>query len=250
MLLATRDYPWDIKIKEFQSSIIKSKKIKKMTKLIITILLTFVSIYANAQLRGSGKTITKTYDYKNFEKLSIQDLDGKIEVEVGKEFSISVTIDDNLFSLLRLEENVSKNELKLFFKNNANNKRYIENTNIQIKITLPKLLELHHSGNSNLIVSKLSGNNFKLENSGNGTTKIFGVIDALEITNKGNGNTHAEALISKNATINCTGNGNVYVNVTHQLKAIARGNCTVFNRGKAQFNSQSSKSGNARLVNQ
>ena len=70
-----------------------------MTKLIIAIVLTLTSTFANAQLKGSGKAITKTYDYKNFDKLSFQDLDGKIEVEVGKEFSISVTIDDNLDKL-------------------------------------------------------------------------------------------------------------------------------------------------------
>jgi len=37
-----------------------------MTKLIIAIVLTFTSIAANAQLKGSGKIITKNYDFKNF----------------------------------------------------------------------------------------------------------------------------------------------------------------------------------------
>jgi hypothetical protein len=220
-----------------------------MTKLIIAIVLTISSTFANAQLKGSGKTITKTYNYKNFDKISFENLDGNIEVEVGKEFSISVTIDDNLFPLLSFEENNSKNELKIFFKNNANNKRYIEDTNFKIRITMPKMIELSHSGNSYLIVSNLSGNNFKLENSGNGTTKISGSIDTLEIINKGNGNTKAEDLLSKNAKVKCSGNGNVYLTVSNNLTAMATGNCTVFNFGKAQFNSQSSKSGNARLIN-
>lgn len=221
-----------------------------MTKLIIAIVLTLTSAFANAQLKGSGKTIAKNYDYKNFDKLSFQDLDGKIEVEVGKEFSISVTIDDNLLQLLGFEENNSKNELKLFFKNNANNKKYIEDTNIKIKISMPKLLELNHSGNSNLVISNLFGTNFKLENSGNGTAKIYGSVDTLEIINKGNGNTKAEELLSKNAKINCSGNGNVSVTVSNDLTARATGNCSVFNLGNVQFNSKSTKSGNARLINQ
>ncbi len=221
-----------------------------MKTILITIAIILFSLFANAQLKGSGKTITKTYDYKNFDKLSFQDLDGKIEVEIGKEFSISVTIDDNLFPLLSFEENNSKNELQLFFKNNVNNKKYIEDTNIKIKIRLPKLLEVDHSGNSTLVITNLSGTNFKLENSGNGTTKISGSINTLEVINKGNGNTKAEKLLSKNAVVKCSGNGNVYVNVSNNCTAKATGNCTVFNYGKAQFDSQSTKSGNARLINQ
>ena len=227
-----------------------NKKTITMIKLILAILMAFVSTFANAQLRGSGKTITKTYDYQNFDKLSFQDLDGSIEVEVGKEYSISVTIDDNLFPLLSFEENKVKKELKLFFKGNANNKKYIEDTKIRIKITTPRLVQVNHSGNSALVITNLIGTNFKLDNSGNGTTKISGSIDSLEVINRGNGNTKAEQLLSKNAVINCSGNGNVYVTVSTNLTAKARGNCSVFNYGKAQFDAQSSKSGNARLLNQ
>lgn len=90
-----------------------------MTKLIIAIVLTLSSTFANAQLKGSGKIITKNFDYKNFDKLTLEDLDGKIDVEIGKNWSISVTIDVNLENLLSFSENVSENESKinLNFKN-------------------------------------------------------------------------------------------------------------------------------------
>ena len=220
-----------------------------MTKLIIAIVLTLTSIIANAQLKGSGKTVTKNYDYKNFTQLSLQDLDGKIEVEIGKEFSVSVTIDDNLLPLLAFEENNSKNELKIFFKNNTNNRKYIENTKIKIKITMPKIEAIIHSGNSSLFISNLIGTNFKLENSGNGTAIISGSVEKLEVINKGNGNTKAKELIAKNAKIKCSGNGNIYVNVSNELTVKASGNCSVVNYGKAKFDSESSKSGNAELKN-
>ncbi|MEC4004198.1 DUF2807 domain-containing protein [Flavobacterium sp. SUN052] len=220
-----------------------------MTKLIFAIALTLASIFANAQLKGSGKTVTKSYEFKNFDKLSFQDLDGKIEVEIGKEFSISITIDDNLVPLLSFEETSSENELKIFFKNNTNNNKYIEDTNVKIKITMPKILEIKHSGNSSLIVKNLYGTNFKLENSGNGTATIFGSIDKLEVINKGNGNTKAKELIAKTAIIKCSGNGNVYTNTSDELTAKASGNSSIVNYGKAEFNAQSSKSGNAELRN-
>jgi hypothetical protein len=37
-----------------------------------TIVLTLISTFAQAQLKGSGITITKNYDYTNFDKLSLQ----------------------------------------------------------------------------------------------------------------------------------------------------------------------------------
>ena len=58
-----------------------------------------------AQVRGSGKIISRTYDYKNFDKVSLTDLSGKIEIEIGKPFSIRADIDDNLLDLLEVEAN-------------------------------------------------------------------------------------------------------------------------------------------------
>jgi len=98
-----------------------------MIKIILTIVLTITSIFAQAQLLGSGKTITTNYDYKNFDKVYLKDLDGKIEIEIGKSWSISVTIDDNLNNLLIFSENASEHELKIQFKDNKNNKNILKN---------------------------------------------------------------------------------------------------------------------------
>ena len=111
-----------------------------MTKLIFAIVLTIASTFANAQLRGSGKTISKSYDYSNFNKVNFDDLDGKLEIEVGKEFSISITIDDNLVNLLSIVDNEDEKRLTIALKGNRNNKMYIEDTKINIRITLPYLM--------------------------------------------------------------------------------------------------------------
>ena len=219
-----------------------------MTKLIIAIVLTLTSTFANAQLKGSGKIITKNFDYKNFDKLTLEDLDGKIDVEIGKNWSISVTIDVNLENLLSFSENVSENELKIQFKGNKNNQMYVEDTNFKIKITMPEVSVIRNTGNSDLTVKNVFGRYFRLENTGNGESNISGTIDVLDIVKTGNGDVNAENLVSKKADLKSTGNGNLIANVSEELTAKLTGNGDIINKGKAKFDSNSKKSGNGNLI--
>jgi hypothetical protein len=219
-------------------------------KTIIALIITLTLVVTNTfgQLKGSGKTIIKTYDYQNFDKIYFDDLDGKIEVEIGLTWSITVTIDDNLEYLLAFDENKSTNELKIYFKGNNNNNLYIEETHIKIKVMMPIVASIRHNGNSRLTVNNISGDYFKFENIGNATTKINGIVNNLNIVNTGNCNTFAENLLAKTAIIKCSGNGNVSVNVSESLNAKASGNSSVKNKGNAKFDENSSHSGNSRLI--
>lgn len=218
-----------------------------MKNVFLTIVLILTS-FANAQLKGSGKTVTKSYAYKNFDKISFQDLDGKIEVEIGKPWSITVTIDDNLESLLSFSENVSDKELRIQFKGNKNNQMYVEDTNLRIRITMPAASLIKNLGNSDLLVKNIMGRYFKLENTGNGDTKISGMVDVLDIAKTGNGDVNAENLVTTNADLKSIGNGNLTVNVSQKLTAKLIGNGDIINNGKATFDSNSKKSGNGDLI--
>lgn len=218
-----------------------------MKNLFLTIVLILTS-FANAQLKGSGKTVTKSYAYKNFDKISFQDLDGKIEVEIGKPWCITVIIDDNLESLLSFSENVSDKELRIQFKGNKNNQMYVEDTNLRIRITMPAASLIKNLGNSDLLVKNIMGRYFKLENTGNGDTKISGMVDVLDIAKTGNGDVNAENLVTTSADLKSIGNGNLTVNVSQKLTAKLIGNGDIINNGKAKFDSNSKKSGNGDLI--
>lgn len=220
-----------------------------MKTFVITATMLLVSILANAQLKGSGKTLTKNINYSNFDKVYFEDIDGKLEVEIGKTWSITVTIDDNLEPLLTFEENTLEHELKVFLKGNKNNKMYIEDTHIKVKITMPEASVIRNDSNANLVVSGVNGRYFRLENFDNATTTVSGNVDELDIENKGNGNANLLELTAKKAKITCRGNGNVSVNVDDEIEGIVSGNGNIKNKGKARFGKNSSRTGNGNLIN-
>ena len=221
-----------------------------MIKLISTFVLVLTTLFCHSQIKGSGKISTKTYDYKNFDKVYFEDLDGNIEVEIGKTWSVTITIDDNLESLLQFTENPSEHELKIQFKDNRKNRMYIENTNTTIKITMPEASVIKNTGNSDVIIYNIIGRYFRLENTGNGNAILSGSTDQLDIEKTGNGDVISEKLLVKKAKVKSTGNGNVVVNVSKELTGKLFGNGNIINKGSAKFDSNSKKSGNGKLIEQ
>jgi Putative auto-transporter adhesin, head GIN domain len=217
------------KIKSISISKNRIQKLITMKNSILLLAILFTNFTSFSQLRGSGKTVTKTYDYQNFDKVNFNDLDGKLEIEVGKPFSISITIDDNLINLLTLVENTENKLLTISLKGNQNNKMYIEDTKIKVKITMPFLVEVSNNGNSGLTVTNINSKNFKSENPVNGSTTLFGIVDNLEVICRGNGNLNATKLITKTAKITCRGNGNAKVNAKIITETNRSGNGNIEN---------------------
>ncbi|WP_162127247.1 GIN domain-containing protein [Flavobacterium phycosphaerae] len=220
-----------------------------MKTIVFTISMAITSLLASAQLKGSGNISTKTYDYKNFDKVYFENLDGKLEVEIGKPFSINVTIDENLENIFTIKENATAQELTVSFIDNWNNNKYIEDTNFKIKITMPEASVIKNIGNSDLMVKNVLGRYFRIENTGNGNTKITGMTDGFEVVKSGNGNIDAAKLSVKKAKVKNTGNGDVIVNTSKELNASLNGNGDIKNIGKAKFDNNSKKTGNGDFIN-
>jgi len=165
---------------------------------------------------------------------------------VGKSYSVNIEIDDNLVSLLAVS--AAKGKLEIALTGNENNKLYLENTNITIRVSLPVLTELEHLGNSEVQVSGISGSFFRLKKSGNGNILLNGTIDELEIRKNGNGDVNAINLQSRSADIHSSGNGDVTVYADQVFRANATGNGDIKNNGPALVAEGSSRSGNGAIM--
>lgn len=213
-------------------------------------LLLFTATAAQAQrkpLTGSGTVVTKTFDYKNFDQLEVLDLNGKIQVQSGKPFSISVEIDDNLEKLLSVT--TINGVLRMELLGNEYNKMYIENTNIAITINMPEVSVIKHRSNSKMTVSGITGRYFRLNNTGNGDVQLAGSIDELELLCKGNGDVDAGKIIAGIIKIEKEGNGDLLIDTDNIFSVNGSGNGDIINKGKGKPDGNSKLAGNGKIVN-
>lgn len=207
-------------------------------------LLLILPTLVNAQLFGSGKVITREFAFKDFDKVSIEDFDGQVEIEVGKPFSVKIEIDENLKPRLKVNRDNSENQLNIILEGNKNGRLYLEKTRIKIKISMPEAAVISHRGNTNVHVHGIMGRYFRLETTGNGDVFLSGSIDELDIKKSGNGRVKAEKLTCKIAKVKSYGNGNVTVNSQISLKANGTGNCSIIQTGPGKIDPMSGVIGN------
>jgi hypothetical protein len=205
------------------------------------------SLAQKGPLRGTGNLISRTFIFKDFNKVSFEDFDGKIEVEIGKPFSIRVDIDENLEPRLEVKKVNNEGLLRILLAGNYNGKLYLEDTRIKIKITMPEASVIQHRGNTNMHISGVIGRYFRLENNGNGDVLLQGSIDELDIKKSGNGNVNVQKLVAKTAKVKSYGNGNVSVNSQISLVAHGTGNNSVLQFGQGKIDPMSGIIGNGEV---
>jgi hypothetical protein len=221
---------------------------KKLILLISILSIFFKITYAQkGPLIGTGKIISRSFDMKGFDKISFEDFDGKIEVEIGKPFSIKVDIDENLEPRLDVKKYDNESQLTIRLAGNYNGKLYLENTHIKIRVTMPEASVIRHRGNTNINITGILGRYFRLENDGNGDVVLQGLVDELDIKKTGNGEVRAKNLVSKIAKVKSYGNGNVAVNAQISLSASGAGNCSVMQFGTGKIEAMSGIIGNGEV---
>jgi Putative auto-transporter adhesin, head GIN domain len=220
---------------------------KKM--IVLAVALFHLSVQLSAQkpaLVGSGTVVTRNLSFTDFDKLQLQNLDGEITVEVGKPFAISIAIDDNLEKLLAVS--VTNGKLTIALKGNENNRLYVENTNIRIRISMPEISVLQHNSNSNLVVNGIVGRYCRIENGSNGDVLVSGTIDELDLVKKGNGDLDARGVLAKKVAVTAYGNGDVRFTTANEFTATGSGNGNVVNYGVGKPSGESRLEGNGRIT--
>ena len=162
-------------------------------------MLPFSLVAQRGPLRGSGKVVEKNFDYKEFDKVDIKDLDGKIRIQTGKSFAVKIKIDDNLEPLLQTR--VENGTLLVVFKNNENNKMYIEDTHTELLITMPEISVVKHRGNTKVAIEFGTGRYLRIDNEGNGDINVKGKVDQFDLINDGNGDIVATDLVTTIAEV-------------------------------------------------
>jgi hypothetical protein len=206
---------------------------KQIKSTILTISLFFVLQIINAQ------NDTRTYNLQEFNKVQIENINGEVEIELGKAYSIIITGKDNAQEQVQISKLEDKLLIKLDNKFVTDwNKRKV----VKVKIIMPAISKLFNFSNADINIQKIAGNYLGIENKGNGNISVAGfTLDFFEIKNNGNGNIETKNIISVKVDITKSGNGDVNVRTDANFNVSMAGNGDIINygKGKAIINKQS-----------
>ena len=171
------------------------------------------------ELRGSGIIVQETKPVAAFRELYISQFPATVTVETGAaEASVTVSIDDNLRSLLQLRQEPGK----LFVSFNSEpNGQWVNNATIRVLVKTPQLNRLRHESNSDVLVRGLAGESFDLTNEANGSVTLVGLVDTLNVVSRANGPVDASELPVRVANIVTNANATLRINAqsVHEVNA-------------------------------
>ncbi|HET9135848.1 MAG TPA: head GIN domain-containing protein, partial [Candidatus Kapabacteria bacterium] len=133
---------------------------------------------ACSEIRGSGKIISEKRSLSGFTGI---DAGGAVELQVtqGNEFSVEVQTDDNIMPLI--QTTVEDGTLHIFTKDHTS----INETQIIVKVSLPKLESLALSGASKGTASQVNSDDLHLKVSGASKLSLDGSAKKMDVTASG-----------------------------------------------------------------
>lgn len=219
---------------------------KTMYVLLLACMAFFTVQAQDKALRGSGVLTERTVALDGFDKIDVQGLHGKLVVETGKPFSISLKADANLDSLIRFEK-LDEGRLRIALQI-PKPYTWLMESHIRVRISMPEISVFTNQSNADVQIAGLTSRYLRIDNNGNGDVRLRGtVMDQLDLLNNGNGDVVTDELPSKKVTLKKSGNGNVTIRTNDNFRVRMTGNGDVVNKGSGRAIVES-MSGNGRVV--
>lgn len=170
---------------------------------------------------GHGKTVTQTYDFDDFDSVSIGGV-YEVDIKVGPSYSISLTGNEDQMENVKVKSEdgmlyLGKKDKKYKKKKQHNHKGIIA------KITLPDLEALRVSGVASGDVENVDADDFDLSVSGVAEVNIDGTCNALTARVSGVGELDAENFKCKDVNVTLSGVGEVSVHASESVDVKASG---------------------------
>lgn len=179
------------------------------------------------ELRGSGRVIRETRLVKPFDGIDIDQFPARVVVEAGAtESSVTISIDDNLRSLLVVDDR--NGTLRLSFKSPGNRPIWISKSNIDVVIKTPGLQRFKHGSNSDVAVRGLRGESFAFVNGANGNVRLEGNVKTFDLVSNANGDVDAEGLLATTANVLTQANATIRINAK-DVTEVRNANADVIN---------------------
>lgn len=188
------------------------KKLIYWAPLVLVILLSGCN---GLSMKGSGILKDETRDISDFDAL---EADGAYSIEVicGKTPSLQIIGDDNIIPIISTE--VSGGTLYI------SNKRSISpRGRITVKITTGNLNEIISAGASNIYVSGIKSNRFRVDASGAGKIELRGRVSTADYSISGAVKIDARDLTAARVNVDLSGASKADVYASEELKAAISG---------------------------
>jgi len=179
------------------------------------------------ELRGSGRVLREVKTVRPFDGIEIDQFPARVVVESGAtESSVSISIDDNLRSLLVIDDR--DGTLRLSFRSPGNRPIWVSKANIDVLIKTPSLARFKHGSNSEVAVRGLRGESFAFINGANGNVQLQGRVKTFDLVSNANGDVDAEGLLTSTTNVLTQANASIRVNAK-RINEVRNANADVIN---------------------
>lgn len=196
--------------------------------------------------KGNGIAATQTRTVPTFTKIVVE---GSIDViaHAGKEQKVEVRADSNLIQYIKTE--VRDGALHIY----SDNISYSTDINISVNIDVAALEGVTIEGSGDAVLNNVTATNFTIEIAGSGDVAFNGTATDISVQVAGSGNVVAngkaenvnieidgsgdvkmQSLPCSYCSISINGSGNVYTNVSKELKADVNGSGDIEYSGNPQ----------------